>query len=154
MQKFVFLDLEGTIIDTWDNHEMGNIQKVRQWLKNENVKAAGIFSFAVDNEKDKADFKNAFVFKALEEALGVMFTRIVTVEEVRHAIMMKNRVKLEDLWEVKQLWGKERGFIDFCFQHFNDCECVLLDDLVNDMTVTFTRKNLTVRTVNVDDLRV
>lgn len=154
MDKFVWLDLEGTVIATWDDPELGNIQKVRQWLKNEGAKAVGIFSFAIDDDKDKTYFKNSFTLKALEQALGVMITRIVTVEEVRHAIMLKNKVKLEGLWEVKQLWSKERGFIDFCFQHFKDCECVLLDDLVNDMTMTFERKNLTIRTVNVDDLRV
>ena len=159
MTKLVFLDLEGTVISliedqSYSTTELFNIQLVRKWLKDQGVSAVGIFSFAIDNDVERITFMNSWLRKALEEGLGVTVGNVITVEEVRNSILRKNRVKLEDLWEVKQLWGKERGFVDHCKVNFKNCECVLLDDLVDDMTMNVKDLALIIETVNVDNLRI
>ena len=158
MTKLVFLDLESTVISliedqTYSTTELCNIQLVREWLKDQSVTAVGIFSFAIDNDEERMTFMNSWLRKALEEGLGVTVGNVVTVEEVRNAILRKHKVKLEELWEVKQLWGKERGFVDYCKVNFRDCECILLDDLVDDMIMR-VGNNISIETVNVDNLRI
>ena len=159
MTKLVFLDLEGTVISLIEDQfysttELYNTQLVRKWLKERGVTAVGIFSFAIDNDVERTTFMNSWLRKALEEGLGVTVGNVVTVEEVRNAILRKHKVKLEYLWEVKQLWGKERGFVDYCKVNFKNCECVLLDDLVDDVTMLIKDKNLSIETVNVDNLKI
>ncbi len=152
MNKFIFLDLEGTVISLIDDPVLMNIDLVKNWLANEQANIVGIFSFAIDNEKEKDEFQNSWVKKALQSNLNIQIGRIVTVEDVLKSVRQKNRVSFEDLWELKQLWGKERGFVDFCKMTFSNCEVVLLDDMVDDMLMTLPDKNLAIRTVNVNSL--
>lgn len=150
--KFVFLDLEGTVISIIDDPVLMNIDDVSRFLRKEEVEHVGIFSFAIDNDEERTAFSNSWTHKALQQTLKVMIGRIITVEEVMKTVRQKNKVSFEGLWELKQLWGKERGFIDFCKMTFKNCEVVLLDDLVDNVTVHVHDRNLTIRIVNVNTL--
>ena len=153
MNKFVFLDLEGTVIDDIDNQGLLDLRAVRRWLKSEDVVVVSIFSFAIDNKGERDTFMRQCTRRTLEAELGVEIGKVVTTEDAMAAALHRNRVQFEGLWEFKQLWGKERGFIDFAFQNFTNAEVVLLDDLVIDQTVVFPTKNLTIRLVNVNTLK-
>lgn len=153
MNKFVFLDLEGTVIDDIDNQGLLDLRAVRRWLKSEDVVVVSIFSFAIDNKGERDTFMRQWTRRTLEAELGVEIGKVVTTEDAMAAALHRNRVQFEGLWEFKQLWGKERGFIDFAFQNFTNTEVVLLDDLVIDQTVVFPTKNLTIRLVNVNTLK-
>lgn len=154
MNKFVLLDLEGTVIDTIDDQNItDDIPKIRKWLEGENVPSVGIFSFAIDNKEERDTFMRQYTRRTLESLLKVDIGKVVTTEDAMAAAVSRNRVRFEALWEFKQLWGKERGFIDFAFQNFTNAEVVLLDDLVVDQTVVFPTKNLTIRLVNVNTLK-
>jgi len=153
MNKFVFLDLEGTVIDDIDNQGLLDLRAVRRWLKSEDVVVVSIFSFAIDNKGERDTFMRQWTRRTLEAELGVEIGKVVTTEDAMAAALHRNRVQFEGLWEFKQLWGKERGFIDFAFQNFTNAEVVLLDDLVIDQTVVFPTKNLTIRLVNVNTLK-
>jgi hypothetical protein len=154
MNKHVFFDLEGTVIDDIDNQNIVNdIPTIRKWLEGENVLSIGIFSFAIDNKEERDTFMRQFTRRTLESLLKVDIGRVVTTEDAMAAAVSRNRtVRFEGLWEFKQLWGKERGFIDFAFQNFTNAEVVLLDDMVTDQVVFFPRKSLTIRLVNVNTL--
>ena len=152
MNKFVFLDLEGTVISDIFDPVLCNIQKVKDWLHAEGKpEYVAIFSFAIDNDDESSQFRNGLA-KHLEQALDVKIGRVVTTEHAQVAARQKNRVSFENLGEFKQLWGKERGFIDFAKINFTNCEVVLLDDLVDNCEVYVKDKNLNVRTVNINTL--
>lgn len=155
-RKLVFLDLEGTVISMIDDPVLMNMSKVGHWLKNEKVDNFGIFSFAIDNKEERDEFTRGWVYKTLEQRFDRPIGRIVTTEEAMKGACGINRVSFEGLWEFKQLWGKERGFIDFGRQMFNNfevpIELVLLDDMVPNMIVELPDINLTIRLVNVDSL--
>lgn len=153
MNKFVLLDLEGTVIDDIDNQGLLDLRAVRRWLKSEDVVVVSIFSFAIDNKGERDTFMRQWTRRTLEAELGVEIGKVVTTEDAMAAALHRNRVQFEGLWEFKQLWGKERGFIDYVFQNFTNAEVVLLDDLVVDQTVVFPTKNLTIRLVNVNTLK-
>jgi hypothetical protein len=161
MDKFVFLDLEGTVCSLIENQQYsttdyGNLPKVRQWLEKEGVTAVGIFSFAIDNAEERDTFRNSWLRKGLEEQLDVQIFRIVTVEDVKADIERRKNIRIEFLWEVKQLYGKEIGFIEHCRANYRLCECVLLDDMVDNMILHTedrqTGNQLVIRTVNVDTI--
>lgn len=151
--KNIFLDLEGTLIATIDNAELASPGPIVKWINSIKPDSVSIFSFAIDNAADRSKFRDSGLQKILEDTFSFKTLDVITVEEVKRAIQLKNHIILDNLTEVKQLWGKTRGFIDFCHFHFSNCECILLDDMVEDMHVHFTVKNLTVRTVSVFDLR-
>lgn len=150
--KFIFLDLEGTVIDDIDHQNFGNLQKVKRWLAVEGAYVVGIFSFAIDNNEEKHTFMRSPLRKTLEERLSITIGNVVTTEDAMAAAKRRTRVAFDGLWEFKQLWGKERGFIDFAWQTHKDAELVLLDDLVDNQTIFFNDQNLTIHLVNVDSL--
>lgn len=152
IRKHVFLDLEGTVITLIDDPVLGNISKVKEWLDKEDVMAVGIFSFAIDNNEERNTFMKSWTRRTLDEVLGTIIGNVVTTEDACRAARQVHKVSFEALWEFKQLWGKERGFIDFARNKFKDAEVVLLDDMVPNMTMIMPDLNLTIRMVNVDTL--
>lgn len=157
MSKHIFLDLEGTVCSLIENQQysttdFANLCRVREWMLKEdpNVATAGIFSYAIDNKEEKDTFMRSWLRKGLEERLGVMITRIVTAEEAQSFSELRRKTRFEFLWEFKQRIGKETGFIDYCKSNFKDCECVLLDDMVDNVRLEVLDKNLIVRCVNVN----
>ena len=157
MQTKVFLDLEQTVTtliedQLYSTTELIGIQKMRKFLKERNASVVSIFSFAIDNDEERMTFLNSWLRRALEEGLGVKILEVITVEEVRNAILKRRRAKFEELWEVKQLVGKEVGFLDYVRQHHKNCHCILIDDMVETSKMTFSNSGLEVEMINVDDL--
>lgn len=159
MSKHIFLDLEGTVCSLIENQQysttdFADLRRVRDWLHREDpdVVAVGIFSYAIDNKEEKDTFMRSWLRKGLEEQLGVMITRIVTADEAQAFSELRRKTRFEFLWEFKQRIGKETGFIDYCKSQFKDCECVLLDDAVDNVRVEVLDKNLIIRTVNVYEI--
>lgn len=146
----VFLDLEATIIHSWSNPTLCNLQKVRNFLKTHDAKQVSIFSFAIWDEKDKMYFEQNFK-KFLEEALAVEIIEWPSVDEMRQEILWKQGTAFERT-EFINVWGKSRAFFDFC-RVTQDEDCVLLDDVVDDEIVTNLRTNRIFGTVNVTRLK-
>ena len=149
--RFVFLDLEGTVISDIFEQLFCNIDTVKNWLAESDTTVVGIFSFAVDNDDERTAFRDGLA-KHLEKALGVSIGRVATTEDAMKAAIVRNRVRFENLSEFVQLWGKERGFIDWTRQTFKNCTVVLLDDLVTNCEFHDFDKNLTIELVNVNSL--
>lgn len=150
MDTLLFLDLEETVIESWQNPLLCNISKVKKFLADFDTKDVRIFSFAVWNENDRREFD--FSIKGLlERAFDVNIVWCPTLEEITKEVASFTGCRWE-LHEISSVWGKHRTFIDFCTSQFSDIECVLLDDVVPNLELFNKDKNLKIRLVNVTQL--
>lgn len=158
LKRHLFVDLEETLIDNWDAANLGPKNRVMDLLKiffNHSPTGprldATVWSFAVWNERDAADFERR-MRKWLEDVFNLNFVRVVTCEEMRKAICQLKRLSHLDQTEMSQLWGKDRALEDWVKLHMSDfahTEVVLLDDMVMRKLVRFEDANVQVRFVKV-----
>lgn len=147
MRKVFFLDLEETIIISWSNTTLCNLELIKSIIKQEQVKFIGIFSFAIDNDKDKERFEK--VLKPfLEAQLNVEIISWPSVEEIMKDVFKFNRTHFEK-FEFTSIWGKLRAFQDFCRVNFINAECVLVDDVVPNSVLSLPDEELVIRTIKV-----
>lgn len=147
----VFLDLEETVLNNWEDGLLVNIDKVSAWLDKLNVTKVHLFSFAVWNDKDKDRFNQEFKLP-LEKALGVTFVDSPSVEDFMDADRQVTGVRLDHLWEYCQVRGKVDGFRSWCKLNFDGQHNVLLDDVVPNATWHNADSGLELQYVNVKDL--
>jgi hypothetical protein len=145
----VFLDLEQTVINSWHDHTLINGRKIKFALKHLGVSSVSIFSFAIDDDKDMQKF-NDELKGIIEQYLDVTIDDVVTSEDVFKMYHQKG-VKFDHLYEMKQMFGKSKSFIDWCTsrnenmgQHF-----ILIDDACG--SIFFCQKNLDI-TVEILDV--
>ncbi len=151
MMKKIFLDLEGTVITTWGDAMLCNTAVVGKFLKAEGVTEVDIFSFAVYDDADRQSFNNG-IKKALEmSSLGVTINHCPTVDDMMR-VVKRFTMTAWTRQEMLSVWGKYRTFVDYCRAQYKDMECVLVDDVVPNMTIVDHDKNLTIRFVNVETL--
>lgn len=151
METRVFLDLEETIIHSWDDPRLMNVDKIRSFLEEKQVSEIQIFSFAISHDKDLEIF-NLHMKEVIERVLNVKITKVFTVEEVC-LIIRKNFGAFWDPFEIPLVWGKQKAFIDVCTATASKgSTCVLIDDMVeNTITKNFTR-DITIQTLNIKQL--
>ena len=152
-----FFDLEETLITDWHDPVLTNVQRVREWIKANGVTEAGIFSWAIWDEKDVNKF-NLEMKRWLEDAFGFKVTQVV-IKRDAVAIAAKHKgLRFDindplDVADMASIFGKHGIFTEFCFATFQvDCTCVLLDDVVPNRTIFDHNSNLTVKLVNVTDI--
>ncbi len=150
----VFLDLEETVIESFGEPFLIRVQAVRRFLAAEAPSRIGIFSAALGAEDKPYLFRT--ILPTLERGLGIVVDEalIPTVPEVCRAIERKrglgrNTVSEPDFFD---FFNKDLGFLTFVRDHaaLSGCECVLLDDLVEDIEITLPDRK--VRLVNVASL--
>jgi hypothetical protein len=143
----LFLDLEDTIIKSWDNPTLINVDAIREWIdqsfETDDV-TISIFSFAIWNEKDKADFVSRGTRAAIEKALNVEVTEWLSVEEMQQIIEEWSGFRYVDRTDFMQLHGKHDAFIKVCLAREEKTTCVLIDDAVPHRTVIDHARELTI----------
>lgn len=142
MTTKIFLDLEDTVITTWEDGTLINSQVVRGWLDGFNVTQVRIFSFAIWNAKDSMDFVTKGHKAALERALEVDIVEWLSVEEMVEISRAHTQIQWMDRQDFMQLRGKHGAFFDVCKARESDCMCILLDDAVPHETLLVHHKNL------------
>lgn len=147
MNKMMFLDLEETIIRSWHNPTLCNVDYLRYLLNIEKVTEVHIFSFAIWNQADKDHFSQQLK-PHIEQALGVRIRSWVSVSEINKVIRQFTSTVLED-WELADVWGKLRAFQDYCRAQYKGMECVLIDDVVPNSAFILTDDRLMIRTIKV-----
>ena len=75
--KRLFLDLEGTLIESWTDHSLINTGKIKKIIDTIVPDAIFIFSAAIYNDSDKVSFET-FLKKKIEESLGIVFAGVIT----------------------------------------------------------------------------
>lgn len=142
--KHLFLDLEDTVItpvwNGWQDTELINIQLVRDLIEFEKPDQVSIFSFAIHNQKERAEFVK-HVRGRLEAALEVVICNIPMVDEhiipacARTMGIHPETVSFNDACE---FWSKHQAFRLYVKDSFRlvrqtwrtATEVILLDDMV------------------------
>jgi hypothetical protein len=149
----LFLDLEETIIKSWDNSLLCNVNTVKKFIETSsfveansaNLLPVTIFSFAIWNEKDKLDFVWSMQ-ERIETVLQTKVERVVTVEEIVNSIRRNMKAHLS-VHDVVSIWGKHRAFFDWC-RFEEECNCRLLDDCVPNLFLVNKDTGFSTETIN------
>lgn len=149
MTTKLFLDLEGTVIATWDDRVLCNIERVKSFLGD--VKEVHIFSAAIWNDKDKRVFSDD-IKPFLERVLDVSIMTWPSMEDVWKTTTWKG-TRFENVQEMIALIGKKRMFEDWCFQKEQpETTCILVDDMFGNTTLIHDDLGIVVKTVDVNTL--
>jgi hypothetical protein len=153
----VFLDLEETVIESWHSPYYTNIQKVRKWLQDNHVTEAGIFSFAIYDDRDKQRFE-AEMKAGLSDVLGIRITTWPSVLEMMAVDtkytgtqwIMSADTQSFDTTEYINLRGKQQGFINYAKATLPESSKVaLIDDVIDNLTMTYHDTGMQIELVNV-----
>lgn len=148
MNTCVFLDLEETIIDSWQSGLLVNVQVLREFLEKNNVTEIGIFSFAVYNDRDLEIF-NRDHKPFIEKALNVTVTSCVTVEQMQKSDTKFTGIFFDNISDFISVRGKKDAFINFVNANIKFDKAMLIDDVVPNMTIRFNDLNKEIELVNV-----
>jgi len=154
-QLQVFLDLEQTLVASWDDRTRMNASKRFRDLLwevlalNPNCQI-NLFSFAVWDEHDVSQFME---FKdSIENEFNFKFSKIFHRGNVLDAVKKVRKLQLLDGDEMSQLFGKSDSWIDFC-KHHQFGKAILFDDMVDNAIIDFVDRTshlpFRLQTVNV-----
>ena len=148
----IWLDLEATIIESWENPHICNLREVGKFLDDYKCKEIRIFSFAVWNDKDKQEFAN-YHQGIIERALEVKVMQCPSLDDMIRQILVGQKVHPsfigpEDRMEFINIWGKGRTFFDWCRLKATE-NSILLDDVVENEVLIVRDTGLLFETVNV-----
>jgi hypothetical protein len=147
MNKILFLDLEETIIHSWYDPTLCNVDFVKKIIDTEKADEVHIFSYAISNQFDKDHFAtNLKPF--LESVLNVKIRSWMSIRDLNKILRKFSSVAVDDS-ELIDLWGKLRGFQDYCRSEYKNAECILVDDVVPNSTWELPDDNLIIRTIKV-----
>jgi len=146
----VFLDLEETVITSWDEGLLCNTSKVREFLSKQKVTSFTVFSFAVWNDKDKVDFERLHR-RSLELALDCVVTGCPSVTDFMKADTELTGVKFDSLTDFISIRGKVGAFTSWVrFHEIGDA--LLVDDVVPNLDVVNRDTGEVTRFINVKDI--
>ena len=144
----LFLDLEGTVIVSWDDQRLINLDTTRALIAHQCVDELHIFSAAIWNEADKRSFERELKPR-LEDALDMPILSWVSMEEV-----WKNTpwatVKFDSVCELVSVIGKRLMYYEWC-KATQKTDCLLLDDSFQ--TESLVTSQQTIAILNIDEWR-
>lgn len=143
--KTCYLDLEETVIDSFEECNLVNKDFILELLAREQPTRVNIFSFALGEKKDLTKFSET-VKPYLERELGIKIHFAWSVQDIRRTVLDRQGVVFTDS-EFTSIWGKLRAFQDFCMATEAGCDCFLVDDTVPETTLWHKGLDLIVRTI-------
>lgn len=148
----IFLDLEETIIESWQNPLLMNVQKLREWIDERRnfIDSVGVFSFAIWNETDRTEFVVSGMQEDIERALGIKITEILTVPQICKEVFWKSGTVMS-VNEFITIWGKQRAFIDWSLLTQSG-HVVLIDDVVQNLEIIDHDRALRINLINVNKM--
>lgn len=144
-QRILFLDLEQTVIDVW--HEANIIHEqvpfIKEVIQKFKPKDIGIFSFAIDNENDKEEFKQRMkldIEKVIEREINMK--HVISVQEMIKFVKKVNHTHGMDFEDFFTWFNKEKALID-CLKAMDfQGQACLIDDTVD--TSIFANRNMSI----------
>lgn len=146
IKRSLFLDLEGTIIESMDNPMI--LENIREeWFTRLIAEADEIhmFSWAITSDADIAS--SLWLIRHVEETIGIKFTSIVKRDDFFAFFRRKfGNIELFEMEEICRSLGKETVFQMFVrniFANPNGCEIFsLVDDMVEDTILSVAGKRI------------
>ena len=148
----VWLDLEQTIINNWQEGLLINSTAIRRWLNQHEVGDIHIWSFAIYNDKDLKDFVQSGMKEAIERILNRKILSHPSVEQMQQMVYKYERIKYDHWSEFTALNGKQWSFIKFCLGEHPDKKCVLIDDVVPSLEIKNVKTGGEIILINVNDI--
>lgn len=137
LKSAVFLDLEGTIIDSMDNPVFLSEHITREWFTNILAEADEfhLFSWAITSAEDVKS--KEWLVRQVEETLGIKFKSIVLRDDFFPFFRSRfGHIDFVEFEEICRSLGKEtvfQMFIRNIFSNTGKCEIFqLIDDMVDD----------------------
>jgi hypothetical protein len=154
MNTRVFLDLEGTVINNWDDLDLEwrKCRALKRMLAEGNVRSVEIFSFAIYDDHDRQKWVDSRLGLLLSTHLEVDVTAFpLTVDEIKLNIQRSRGLFFEDRREFIQLLGKQEAFIQWAQSQMSG-EFLLIDDMVQDVVFENLTTKHKVACLNIDSL--
>ena len=151
----VWLDLEGTIITSWEDFLLNplcviNIKKVTNWLKFNGITEINIFSAAIYDAKDKSTFETEMK-DILERLLNVKIIKYPSIEELMILTRSFDQYRYDSVHEFIYHNGKFISFLKLCVENYNTQYHVLIDDCV-DNWIMEKSNHTRIETININNL--
>lgn len=105
MNTLVLLDLEQTIIPSWEDMwlDLSATAKIKEFLKNQGVTSIslGLMSWAVWHEEDKVKFRNELL-PEIEKEFDAHFELVWSMQDWANEVFMttKRKVSIHDLFDM------------------------------------------------------
>lgn len=154
MSTLLFLDLEETVIESWDNPLLMNVSNVREFIASARPTAIGIFSWAIWSEDDRTLAKTEIIpvlNKVFNISIDLSFipTKDETISGAVAPFKWDN-----DIHESLLLSGNKGLVFQEWVRKANlpFDKIILLDDMVPNLSITDKSTNQTIDLVNVKDL--
>lgn len=154
MRRILFLDLEGTIIDTFETGNLTSNHKViKEFIKDNDFDEVHLFSFAIYGDKDITTFNDACFRGWLENTFDIVFNdAILSVDKIMKICntQLKINMNREDFFDFMK---KDIAFRLVCEAdpYFKECDCFLLDDMVKNTSLFVD--NRIINTINVTEFK-
>lgn len=146
----IFLDLEETVINNWDDGLLVNSTKLRNFLKCQKATDVNVFSFAIWNSADAATFERRHL-RVIEMALDCKIISWPTVEQMMLADRDLTRVHFDNISEFMGIRTKVGAFTNWCRKN-NLQKAMLVDDTVPNIDIVDRDTMSVIRFVNTADL--
>ena len=151
-EKTIWLDLEETIIDSWNSGLLVNASKIRKWLNDNDCGDIHIWSFAIWNEKDQSEFETSGMKDSIERILRRQILSYPSVIDMHKFVYQYEKVRYDGTTDFMSINGKHWSFIKFCMGHHIGKECILIDDSIPSWTITDNKTGTIIKLINVRDI--
>ena len=146
----IFLDLEETVITSWDEGLLCNSSRVRDFLTEHDAKSFTVFSFAVWNDKHKQDFERLHR-RGLERGLDCRVASCPSTEDFMKADTALTGVHFDSVTDFISIRGKVGAFTNWV--RFNGIKhAILVDDVVPNVDIITRDTGGIIRFINVMDI--
>jgi hypothetical protein len=155
MKKVLWLDLEETIIQSWDNPVLipQNVVNIRRFITSHNITEVFIFSFAIWDKKDAAFFRESGMKHEIEQVLGVRILSWPSIGEMRDMVFVAERIQYDSDHEFTSLNGKLFSFIKLgTWVAFPGIHSILIDDTVPNMDIDLPDMDKKISLISVDTM--
>jgi hypothetical protein len=126
MEKNLFLDLEETLIMSWNNPTIINVEQIKKLIFDISPDNIHIFSAAIWDSNDVDHFEKHLKDR-LEKVFEIKISFVLSMEECKRKTSWATLNT--DISELLLLIGKFRLFADVCKTLFKNSECFLIDDM-------------------------
>ncbi|HMV42908.1 MAG TPA: hypothetical protein PK079_24860 [Leptospiraceae bacterium] len=129
----LFLDLEKTMIHSWDDPIIVNEERIMSSIRLVNPDKVGIYSYAIYDKKDLTIFQDTIQYE-LEKSFQINIdpSLVFTVEEIAETI---KQTKNADVRKFIQEYSKQKSFYEFIKNKYRNGKFILIDDLVDNSEV-------------------
>lgn len=145
MDKKLFLDLEETLIESWNNPTLlpEKVSVIREFCKEHSITEATMFSLAIFDEREVEFFNKHFkewLEKHLEISLQALALEVVFKEIISKNGILANMNELSDIFIFNM---KEQAFTEWIFKKEDkNVEFILFDDMIQNKDIFIRDKNV------------